>query len=78
MRKRLQSYQYSSTEYFFPFKNKNDPRMPAVFFFYDFFPISIELERKQVGLLSFLVRLSAVIGGGFATMGLLDKMITFV
>ena len=59
---------------FQPFK-KEDHKPNALYFFFDFFPITLELEKRQVGFFGFLIRISAVVGGGFAIMGFLDKLV---
>lgn len=48
------------------------PPLPACS---DAFPILIELRDTRPGLLRFLVRVCAVVGGAFAVTGLWDKIV---
>lgn len=62
---RREGFQYSVQEYFAP--SSREPKTPSIMFEYEFYPIAVVVERAGGGgLLHFLVRLSAVVGGCFA------------
>lgn len=68
----IHTNQYSVTEYFTKI-TKGSPMMPAVFFLYDLSPIQVIIKETRPGLLHFLVRVSAVVGGMFAVTGVLPS-----
>jgi len=64
--------QFSVTEYFTPSKGK-DGALPAVYFMYDLFPITVEIKERRRSVGHFLTRVCAVVGGVFAVSGMLDR-----
>eukprot|EP00898_Chlorokybus_atmophyticus_P000082 jgi/Chlat1/1074/Chrsp110S01542 len=66
--------QYSVTEYFSP-TTTTDQSIPAIYFVYDFSPITVTIAETRKSLAHFLTRLCAVVGGSFAVTGMLDKWI---
>lgn len=46
--------------------------VPGVVFFYDFFPVMVQVKKERTTLLEFLVSLCAVVGGCVALASLLD------
>lgn len=73
--------QYSLAEHFVKF----DPAIPVnplssaasvgVFFYYDFFPVTIQLVNKRQSLPDFFVSICAIVGGVFALSSILDGII---
>mmetsp|Transcript_32124 Transcript_32124/g.44540 ORF Transcript_32124/g.44540 Transcript_32124/m.44540 type:complete len:338 (+) Transcript_32124:258-1271(+) len=66
--------QFSVTEYFMKAKAR-DNQLPAAYFMYDLYPITVNIKEQQKSLGHFLTRLCAVIGGVFAVSGMLDRLI---
>lgn len=64
--------QFSVTEYFTPSKG-TDGALPAVYFMYDLFPITVEIKERRRSVGHFLTRVCAVVGGVFAVSGMLDR-----
>lgn len=55
------------------------PRLPCIIFEYDFYPIAVGIDHAGgVGLLHFLVRLCAVVGGCVALARATDHVVHFV
>jgi hypothetical protein len=48
---------------------------PYVDLYYELSPIIVTVNQSPAGLLHFLVRLCAVVGGAFALTGLMDKVV---
>ncbi|GMH42923.1 hypothetical protein BSKO_10845 [Bryopsis sp. KO-2023] len=70
----LKTNQFSVAEYFVP--NSPERRLiPAVHFMYDISPIVVAISEKRRSLPHFVVRLCAVVGGVFATTGLVDRVV---
>lgn len=53
----------------------NENILPAVFFSYDFSPVTLTIEQQRRPLLHFLTRVCAVVGGVFAICGMLAKLL---
>jgi hypothetical protein len=68
------THQYSVTEYFTA-SNGLDGLLPAVFFAYDFSPVTLTIEERRRPLLHFITRVCAVVGGVFAMFGALAKLL---
>mmetsp|Transcript_49667 Transcript_49667/g.94914 ORF Transcript_49667/g.94914 Transcript_49667/m.94914 type:complete len:344 (-) Transcript_49667:178-1209(-) len=66
--------QFSVTEYFLPTKG-HDPQLPAVYFMYDLYPITVHIKESTRSFGHFLTRLCAVVGGVFAVSGMLDRTV---
>lgn len=47
-------------------------RLPAMYFRYDFSPITVEFREEKEGFAHFLVQVCAIIGGVFTVMGLVN------
>jgi len=74
---RREGTQYSVQEYFVPMSKT--PRLPCIIFEYDFYPIAVGIDHAGgVGLLHFLVRLCAVVGGCVALARATDHVVHFV
>ena len=66
--KKIQSNQYSLTEYYSPV-HKGEVQLPAIYFLYDLSPIMVAIKDARASFAHLLVRLCAVIGGVFAITG---------
>ena len=53
----------------------NDGSLPAVYFSYDFSPVSLTIEERRRPLFHFLTRICAVVGGVFALFGMFSKLL---
>jgi 16S rRNA G527 N7-methylase RsmG len=71
----IQTNQFSVTEH----KRIVDPGtgrgLPGVFFFYEISPLHVEFIEQRLGWVRFLTSISAVVGGVFTFMGMVDKWI---
>ena len=75
----VETNQYSVTEYEQDIM-KGNTQMPAIYFMYDFSPVSVDIRVARGSLAHFLVRTCAVVGGVFAVTGahaFLDHLISF-
>jgi hypothetical protein len=66
--------QFSVTEYYMPATARGS-QLPAVYFMYDLFPITVSISEGKRSLGHFLTRVCAVVGGVFAVSGMLDRFI---
>ncbi|KAK9808959.1 hypothetical protein WJX72_007060 [[Myrmecia] bisecta] len=66
--------QYAVTEYYSAL-HKGEMQLPAVWFMYDFSPITVTISEKRRSFLHLLTRLCAVVGGVFAVTGMLDRWV---
>ena len=66
---------YSVTEFFQPARGWTDGGIPATYFLYDLSPIVMEVSDAPSSLGHFLARVCAVVGGGFAVTGMMDRWI---
>ena len=53
----------------------NEGVLPAVFFTYDFSPVTLTIEEQRRPLLHFLTRICAVVGGVVALFGMFSKLV---
>lgn len=67
--------QFSVTEYFMPNKGHNEQQLPAVYFMYDLYPISVTIKDGVRSYGHFLTRVCAVVGGVFAVTGMFDNWV---
>lgn len=47
-------------------------QMPAIYFRYDFSPLTVKFVEKKIGFAHFLVQVCAIIGGVFTVLGLVN------
>jgi endoplasmic reticulum-Golgi intermediate compartment protein 3 len=71
----IQSAQYSYTEFIQKIDLQKRIALPGIFFVYDLSPITITYKEGGRGLLHFLVKLCAIIGGAFAISTFFDSLI---
>ena len=72
----ISAAQYSVTEHVRHVAPGSGRGLPGVFFFYEVSPVCAEVKEHRDGLPTFLVGLSAIVGGVYVTFGLLDRVIT--
>ena len=66
--------QYSLAESYVSAKQlqTDSTAVPGIIFFYDFFPVMVQVKKERTSLLEFMVSLCAVVGGCVALASLLD------
>ena len=66
--------QYSLAESYVSAKQlqTDSTAVPGIIFFYDFFPVMVQVKKERTSILEFLVSLCAVVGGCVALASLLD------
>ena len=78
-RRRVHTNQYSLAEQFIATTLSNAMgqvgAVPGVYFFYDFFPVMIQVVEERPGFAKFLVSVCAIVGGIFAVASILDGII---
>ena len=48
---------------------------PGIYFYYDFYPVSVNYEETKPGFLQFVTRICGIIGGVFTVAGVVDTLI---
>eukprot|EP00959_Pyramimonas_sp_CCMP1952_P376452 7885186-Pyramimonas_sp.AAC.2 len=66
--------QFSVNEYYMPATGRGS-QLPAVYFMYDMFPITVSIKEGSRSMGHFLTRVCAVVGGVFAVSGMLDRLV---
>ena len=73
------THQYSVTEYFSPAAVAGgEVSVPAIYFVYDFSPITVNIRERRRSGLHFLTRVCAVVGGVFAVTGIVDRWVQWL
>jgi hypothetical protein len=71
------THQYSVTEHYRELAKTSAAfsanGVPGVYFFYDLSAVALRVEERRMSLPAFLTLVSAVVGGTFTVMGLLDR-----
>lgn len=67
--------QYAVSEYYTPLSPANRNVFPGILFLYDIHPIAVRIQERTHGLLHFLVRVAAVVGGVFAVTSAADRVV---
>jgi hypothetical protein len=68
--------QYSVTQHWARASaNIETSQLPGVFLFYDFSPIAVHIEERSRRLTHFLTRMCAIIGGIYAALGMVDRVL---
>jgi len=74
----LESNQYSVTEHTRHLAPGSARGLPGVYFYFEVSPIQAEFTEKRKGLLPFLVSVSAIVGGAFTVLGIVDTLVSGV
>lgn len=72
----FRSNQYSVTEQFKDLSRNEMGALPGLFFRYDLEAISVDVFEEHRSLFQFVIRLCGIIGGVFATSGLIHMLVT--
>ena len=70
----IHTHQMSVTEYYHEI-TAGEQMQPGIYFLYDVWPMKVILKKTRPGLLVFMVRVCAVVGGGFAFTGLVHRVV---